>query len=196
VSNERAKTVVNLGRPRSFEAHQAILQATLELLAEIGFYGLTVEGVAARAGVGKATIYRRWPSKLPLVIEAMRGLPDLPCPDTGTLVDDLEQLLTSFVEILTATPLAHVLPSLAGERNRDRDLASAMDEYVTERRQPIRNVLERARQRGEIRDDLDVELAIDLIMGPVVTRLFFTGGVVTTDEVAPMVALALSGLRQ
>jgi AcrR family transcriptional regulator len=65
------------GRPRSEEAHQAILDATLALLVEVGFSGLTVEGVAARAGVGKATIYRRWPSKLPLVVEAFRQLPAL-----------------------------------------------------------------------------------------------------------------------
>jgi AcrR family transcriptional regulator len=71
------------GRPRSEEAHQAILDATLELLVEVGFSALTVEGVASRAGVGKATIYRRWPSKLPLVVEAFGQLPGFEEVDTG-----------------------------------------------------------------------------------------------------------------
>lgn len=106
----------NAGRPRSEEAHQAILRATLELLGQVGFSGLTVEGVASRAGVGKATIYRRWPSKLPLVVEAFHELPQLEDADTGNLAEDLRVMLRSYLHLFNETPLAAVLPSLAGER--------------------------------------------------------------------------------
>ena len=92
------------GRPRSEEAHQAILDATLELLAETGYSALTVEGVAQRAGVGKATIYRRWASKLPLVVEAFRQLPGLEEVDTGNLVDDLQQMLRSYLQLFGTPP--------------------------------------------------------------------------------------------
>ena len=99
------------GRPRSEEAHQAILDATLELLVEVGFSALTVEGVASRAGVGKATIYRRWPSKLPLVVEAFGQLPGFPEVDTGDLAEDLKQMLRGYIQLFHTTPLATVLPS-------------------------------------------------------------------------------------
>ena len=100
------------GRPRSEEAHQAILNATVELLAEQGYSALTVEGVASRAGVGKATIYRRWPSKLPLVVEAFGQLPAFEDVDTGSLEEDLVQMVRRYLERFISTPLArkHALP--------------------------------------------------------------------------------------
>ena len=84
MATQQPESAPSAGRPRSEEAHQAILDATLELLAEVGFSALTVEGVASRAGVGKATIYRRWASKLPLVVEAFGELPALEDADTGS----------------------------------------------------------------------------------------------------------------
>jgi AcrR family transcriptional regulator len=114
------------GRPRSELAHRAILDATLERLSEVGYDRLTVASVASLAGVAKATIYRRWPSKLPLVIEAFSVLPTLASPDTGSVVDDLEEILRSFAEILTTTPLASVLPILAGECAHDPELSELL----------------------------------------------------------------------
>src|SRR5262249_1227272 len=90
------------------------LGAALELLVEVGYSGLTVEGIASRAGVGKATIYRRWASKLPLVIEAFAQLPALEESDTGDLVDDLERMLRSYLEAFVSTPLGAVVPGAAG----------------------------------------------------------------------------------
>ena len=83
---------------------------------EVGFSALTVEGVATRAGVGKATIYRRWPSKLPLVVEAFGQLPGFAKVDSGNLAEDLKGMLRSYLQAFNETPLATVLPSLAGER--------------------------------------------------------------------------------
>ncbi len=184
------------GRPRSEEAHQAILDATLALLAEVGFSALTVEGVAGRAGVGKATIYRRWPSKLPLVVEAFRQLPGLEEVDTGSLVDDLDEMLRSYLQLLNASPLAAVLPSLVGERAHNPELSQLFDPVVRERRRPLMHALERAVRRGELPADLDLDLAADLIVGPIAVRLFFTGGKVSPRMVGPALELALQGIRR
>ncbi len=161
----------------------------------MGFSALTVEGVATRAGVGKATIYRRWPSKLPLVIEAFGQLPGLEEADTGNLVDDLNKMLRGYLQLFHSTPLATVLPSLAGERAHDPELSELFDPVVKQRRRPLVRALERAVARGELDPQLDLDLAADLIVGPIAVRLFFTGGRVSPKMVGPMVDLALRGIR-
>lgn len=183
------------GRPRSEEAHQAILDATLELLVEVGFTALTVEGVANRAGVGKATIYRRWPSKLPLVVEAFGQLPGFEDVDTGNLEEDLKQMLRAYLQVYNSTALSAVLPSLAGERFHNPELSVLFEPVTKSRRQPLIHALERARKRGEISKDTDLELAADLVVGPIAVTLFFKGGRISTKMVGPIVELALSGLR-
>ncbi len=183
------------GRPRSEEAHQAILDATLGLLAEVGFSNLTVEGIAQRAGVGKATIYRRWPSKLPLVVEAFGGLPALEDVDTGDLARDLKRMLRRYLELVNETPLAGVLPSLAGERSHDPELSRQLDPVLRMRRRPLVAAFERAVARGEIPKRTDLELAADLVVGPIAVRLFFRGGRVPPKLVDPLVDLALRGIR-
>ena len=182
------------GRPRSEEAHKAILDATVELLAEVGFSGLTVEGVAQRAGVGKATIYRRWPSKLPLVVEAYGRLPGMEDVDTGRLADDLKRMLQGYLEAFNRTPLSALLPSLAGERAHNVELAKVFDPISVQRRLPLMRALERGVQRGEISPDIDLDLAADLIVGPIAVGLFFKGGRIHPKMVGPMVDLALAGL--
>ncbi|MCA9511791.1 MAG: TetR/AcrR family transcriptional regulator [Myxococcota bacterium] len=181
------------GRPRSEEAHRAILSATLELLVEVGFSALTIEGVAQRAGVGKATIYRRWSSKLPLVIEAYGLLPQLEDVDTGHVVTDLEEMLRNYLRLLTSTPLRGVIPSIAGERAHNEELSELFDPIVRERRRPLIAVLRRAVARGELPADVDLDLAADLLVGPITTRLFF-GSRISPKMVQPMVQMALWGL--
>lgn len=184
------------GRPRSEEAHKAILDATLELLAEVGFSALTVEGVAGRAGVGKATIYRRWPSKLPLVVEAFGQLPGMEDADTGDLGEDLKRMLRGYLQAFNTTALSAVLPSLAGERAHNTELSKVFDPVSKERRVPLMRALERAVARGEIAADVDLELAADLVVGPIAVCLFFKGGRLNPKMVGPMVDLALAGLRR
>ncbi len=191
----QAEAAASAGRPRSEEAHQAILDATLELLAEVGFSALTVEGVAGRAGVGKATIYRRWASKLPLVVDAFGGLPALADADTGSVERDLKTMLRSYLELFHKTPLGAVLPSLAGERAHNPELSKIFDPVMKGRRQPLVRALQRGVARGELPHDLDLDLAADLVVGPIAVRLFFTGRPLQPDLVDPMVDLALSGLR-
>ena len=195
-SETQTGSAASAGRPRSDEAHKAILDATLELLADVGFSALKVEGVASRAGVGKATIYRRWRSKLPLVVEAFSLLPSLEEVDSGDLVTDLKQMLRAYLELFNTTPLGTVLPSLAGERRHNQALSKLLDPVLRERRQPLRRALERAVTRGELPADLDLELAVDLIVGPIAVRLFFGGGRISPRLIDPIVDLALSGLRR
>jgi AcrR family transcriptional regulator len=184
------------GRPRSEEAHQAILDATLALLAEVGFSALTVEGVAQRAGVGKATIYRRWTSKLPLVVEAFGRLPALEDADTGSLAGDLKLMLRNYLHLFRSTPLGAVLPSLAGERAHDPELAKLFEPLMRDRRQPLQRAFERAVARGELSPDLDLDLAADLVVGPIAVRLFFSGAKLKPEIVEPIVELALRGIAR
>lgn len=183
------------GRPRSEEAHKAILDATLDLLVEVGFSAMTVEGVASRAGVGKATIYRRWPSKLPLVVEAFGQLPGFEEVDTGDLAEDLKKMLRGYLQAFNASPLAAVLPSLAGERAHNPELSELFEPVSKGRRQPLVRAFERAVDRGEIAEDTDVELAADLVVGPIAVSLFFKGGRLNPRMVGPMVDMALSGIQ-
>src|SRR5262245_19385637 len=192
--NANSPAAPSAGRPRSVEAHKAILDATLELLVEVGFSGLTVEGVAQRAGVGKATIYRRWPSKLPLVVEAFSQLPALEEVDSGNLVEDLTAMLRSYLPLVNQTPLATVLPSLAGERAHNPELSKLFDPVMKERRQPLIRALERAIARGELPPGLDVDLAADLIVGPIAVKVM-NGSRVSPRSVAAIVELALRGIR-
>ena len=194
VARARVEGNASAGRPRSEEAHQAILAATLDLLTEVGFSALTVEGVASRAGVGKATIYRRWPSKLPLVVEAFGQLPAFEDMDTGSLEGDLKAMLRRYLVNFLATPLATVYPSLAAERAHNPDLSELLDPMLKGRRQPLARAFARARERGELDPDLDTDLAADLVVGPIAVRLFFRGMEIHPDMVEPMVDLVLSGL--
>jgi AcrR family transcriptional regulator len=182
------------GRPRSESADRAILEASIELLAQRGLRGLTLEGVAERAGCSKTTIYRRWPSKLHLVVEAVAQLPPLPEPETGELAGDLRQLLRRFVAILASTPLSRVMPTLVAESSHDPELAELLIPLWRARREPLRRALERGILRGELPSDLDRELAIDLLMGPLLARLFFGEGKLARADADRIVAAALAGL--
>ncbi len=162
------------GRPRSEEAQRAILVATLAILAEAGISGLTVEGVAARAGVGKATIYRRWTSKLPLAVDAILTLPELRAPASGTLRGDLKRILGSLARILRSSPLGRVLAHLAAEYGLDADLDAAVAPFLRARRAPIVEVVRRGLERGDLSTTADAEALTDLLVGPIVNRLLFS----------------------
>jgi AcrR family transcriptional regulator len=166
------------GRPRSAAWHQAIIRATLELLLESGYRSLTMEGVRARAGVGKATIYRRWSSKEELVRDAIVFMhDDLQAPDTGSLRGDYEGMASLVRSAARRAGAATFMPRLLGETANDPELhAIFYDNLVAPRRAQMRTILQRAMARGEIRDDVDIELMIDLFAGPVIYRLLITRG--------------------
>src|SRR6266704_2718003 len=147
MSDSRPGPAKGPGRPRSERAHEAILEATLDLLLEEGFTRMSIEAVATRAGVGKATIYRRWPSKADLVVEAVACRKEQPFvdPDSGGVREDLVSLARQAFR-----------PSESSE--------------VTEL------VLRRGVERGEIRSDIDIELALDVLMGFVSYRHMISAG--------------------
>lgn len=165
------------GRPRSAEADDAILEAAIELFAETGYQGFTVEAVAARAGVGKATVYRRYSCKVELIAAACRAYSDLgrEPPDTGTFRTDLRAVLDSLADVLTASSVGRVMPTLVADRARIPELDAEMRALVREKRRRHRAVVERAIARGELRPDVDPELVIDALLGPVFYRFLVSG---------------------
>ena len=165
------------GRPRSAEAHAAILRAALELAVEGGLRGLSMEAIAARAGVGKATIYRRWKSKTALVAEAIGSIAVAPdVPDTGTVHGDFEA--TSSAAVGRMAPEAfRVLPRLMADAADDPDLLEALQQaLVRPRRAVIAEILRRGIARGEVRADIDLDLVIDMLIGPMIARVLMSGG--------------------
>jgi AcrR family transcriptional regulator len=166
------------GRPRSERSHLAIVQATLELLVEVGYQRLTMEQVQRRAGVGKATIYRRWSSKHELVKDAIKHFSaELPLPDTGSLAGDFAVLASAVAKIAADRDATLLMPRLLAEASGDRELhAIFYAQLVEPRRRVLRIALERAQERGELRDDVDLELVIDMLVGPVIYRFLITGG--------------------
>jgi AcrR family transcriptional regulator len=165
------------GRPRDARAHQAIVDATLDLLGSQGYARLTIEAIAARAGVGKTTIYRRWSSKGPLVIEAISGLFQLgPMVDTGDTRRDLAAFLKAVVTALAAPLALGTIPGLTNDMAADPDVAGQFRDFVVEpNRARLRAILDRAEARGELSPDTDRELILDMLVGPALWRALITG---------------------
>ena len=161
-----------VGRPRSPEADAAIVRATLEVLLEEGFRGLSVEAVRQRAGVGKATIYRRFPDKEALVRAAIESVhADLQAPDTGSLLGDIDALWATAYQGATFAP--RLLADATGHPEMHRIFRQSL---IEPRRAMMTTMLRRAIERGELRDDLDLDVVIDLFAGPVIYRLLIDGG--------------------
>ncbi len=181
-------TAKRIGRPRDVRADEAILAAVVELLTEVGFNGLTIDAVAHRAGVGKATIYRRWDGKEQLVLDALT--PDrlaTPEPDTGSLRGDLLAYYLPLTEPEAQRGATSLMPALAAEAAADPQIAERLRSFVSNRRAPVARILERAIDRGEVEADLDIELAIDLLTGAIMYRLYFSGLPVDPPTVAELV---------
>ena len=179
-------------RWRSRRAESAILEATVALLGEVGFSGLTIDGIAARAGVGKATIYRHWSSKAEVAVEAFQAfVPPLDDPDTGSFADDARAVLLQVVDGLSNSPLAAILPSLVEAAERDPELERLFKEFGAARRAVLRGVFARAAGRGELRDGLDPDVAIDVLVGPIFTRRLITRLPVTRKHATAVLDLVL-----
>jgi AcrR family transcriptional regulator len=186
------------GRPRSEASHQAIIRATLELLLEVGYGPLTMEAVRTRAGVGKATIYRRWSSKEQLVGDAIVSLhEEFDVPDTGSLRGDYHAIAQMVRNSAARSGASRLAPRLLGEAVNDPELhAIFYKNLVLPRRQALGGLLRRAMERGEIRDDVDLDLLIDLFAGPAVYRLLITAGDISKMfDVDQQLDVLLNGLR-
>ncbi len=156
-----------LGRPRSAQSHQAILQAALELLAEVGFERMSIEAIATRAGVGKTTIYRRYDSKEELVAEAIESLrEEVVIPDTGTLWGDMDALIQNAAQI-TLSPLGRqtVAMIISSASSNPQFAQIYWTKYLQPRQQAFAVVIERAKTRNEIHANLDPALVFDTMSG-------------------------------
>jgi AcrR family transcriptional regulator len=160
------------GRPRSLEADRSILSAALDLFIEDGYQGMSIEHVAAQAGVGKATIYRRWPSKEALITDAVSSFSEeLTAPDTGSVRKDLIGLVRQVGELASSSPSGRCFARMAGEMGSNPELAKVYKQKVIgHRRAIVAEVISRGIDRGELRKELDVELAVDMLVGPVLYR--------------------------
>jgi AcrR family transcriptional regulator len=187
-------SVGRAGRPRDPEADRAIIAATLEIIAEQGYEGLRVAAVAERAGVAKATMYRRWASKTALVVAALQTAPPLDPVDTGNLRTDLTELLGQFLRVTESAPVTGLLAALATERQRDPLLARVLDPFVAERIRPVMQAFQRAVARGEVAPDADLGLATAMLGGAVVMRLFFGGATdsATIERLSELVLRAVA----
>ena len=165
------------GRPRNAAHDEAIVKAVRDLLQKGGYGALTIDGVAARAGVGRPTVYRRWPSKAALVIGALSEVaPEPPAPDTGSLREDLLQIRRRQADLLASSEGRRVLPGLAADVAENAELhRSFCDRYVVPWRRAIEEVVERAVQRGEISSSANGRLVADVLSGPLFYRVLFAG---------------------
>jgi AcrR family transcriptional regulator len=183
------------GRPRDARCDPAILEATLELAGAVGLGGLTMDAVAARAGVSKATIYRRWSSKEALVLDAwMACYPVEAVPDTGSLTGDLIAHSRQFRDAVSTGIFGQVLPQMVAAARVNEDLAEVFRRLVAERRARVRVALDRAVERGELPAGVDLELVQDLLIGPLFYRTLMSGEPSSDDLIAEVVAIVLAGV--
>jgi AcrR family transcriptional regulator len=161
-----------IGRPRSLEAEAAILHAALILLVQDGLEGMTIEGIAAQAGVGKTTIYRRWSTREEVVAAALRTISaEIEIPDTGSTRDDLVAMMRELQRTMMNATVGAMIGRLAGITIKNPELKAIFWTNVLEpRRLALKHIVQRGRERGELRDELDVETALDMVVGTVLLK--------------------------
>lgn len=169
-------TPVRGGRPRSAEADDAILDAALDQFCDYGYDGLSVERVAAGAGVAKTTIYRRYPTKLDLVMAALERAKDgARAPEgSGTLRTDLLEMGRSYLAMVQSPTIGRAIPMLLASKARSDELASAHAEFVRARRATGFDLIRDGIARGELAADADPSLIADMLYGAIFTRVFVT----------------------
>jgi AcrR family transcriptional regulator len=186
------------GRPRSEKARLAILEAAAELLLARGLSAVSMDAVAERAGVSKATIYRWWPTKETLALDALYNewAAVRPAPrDTGSLRGDLLSLLRPWVRLAASRPYGRVIAALVTEAQTDPSFAvEYRARFVEPRREQARAVFRRAIERGEIPADTKIEVALDLIYGPIYHRLLHGHAPLNDRFVQDVVDTALDGI--
>lgn len=161
------------GRPRSEKARKAVIRSTLRLLKGVGFNDLRMETVAARAGVGKATVYRWWPNKAELVIDAFASAveEELRFPEAGRVLEALHQQMRRWV-VIFRSPLGQIVATVIGAGQSDPEILKAFRaHWVEPRRVEARKLLRQAAENGEIRGDLEPDAVLDLLYGPLYLRL-------------------------
>lgn len=185
------------GRPRNVETQKSILSASYDLLLENGFEAVTVEKIADRAKVSKATIYKWWPNKAAVVMDGFlsAAAARLPVPDTGSAFNDILIHATNLARFLTSRE-GTIIKELIGGGQFDAGLGEAYrTRYFHPRRLEARLLMERGVHRGELKKNLDIELSTDLIYGPIFYRLLITDEKLDDSYVHHLVNTAFEGIR-
>lgn len=180
--------------PRVVRSKAAVLAATLEMLREVGLGGLTIEGIAARSGVAKTTIYRHWAGRGELAFQSIESMMDTPLHEhTESLRDDLLAALTMVVDGLASAPWAAVLPTMVDAAERDEHVLVLSREFAARRRAWLEHRLVEARAQGGLPADTDVELLASELVGPLFYRRFISRQSITTEQVEHHLDLILRG---
>jgi AcrR family transcriptional regulator len=196
IAEQVSDATVRRGRPRDESCSASILTATIDLVAEVGIAGLTMDAVAVRAGVGKATIYRRWSSKEALMLDAWMTCVSAPStPDTGSFRSDLDEMFLGVDHPLSDATLQRVFPQMIAAAKINAEVHEAYRAYLAERRIPIRTVIERAIARGELPPDTDVQLVGDLLIAPLLYRWLVTDDTVDDAVISRIIDTVLAGLQ-
>lgn len=175
---------------------EALRRALFQEWGAHGYSALSLERVAGRAGVGKAALYRRWPSKAAMVADALDavGVTITDVPDTGSLEGDVQALLRSFRRVLRHPLIRRIVPDLQAERSRSGELEAVLAPFTAARRARGMALIERAIARGELTREVDVELALDLLAAPIYWRMIIVQGrsdLATLDRLARALTAAL-----
>jgi AcrR family transcriptional regulator len=190
-------TPKSLGRPRSESAHRAILAAANRLLERDGFHGVSVEAIAAEAGVSKATIYRWWPNKAAVVMDAFLAAigPQLSFPPDVPARDSVRAQMRTLVDLFNQRT-GRTIAALIGQAQADPDLAEAFRaRWIANRRAIAREILARGIANGELRPDSDIEVALDSLYGALYFRLLVDHLPLTRDFVDHLVDQVFAGLH-
>jgi len=185
------------GRPRSEEARKAILRSTLKLLQETGFPDLSVEAIASDADVGKATVYRWWPNKAAVVADAfsLSAYDELRFPDTGSVRSDIGLQIKQLVRVLRGRR-GRIVAALIGGGQSDPELIKAFrDRFLMPRRLEAYETLQRGIRRGELPDDLDMDLLLDTLYGSIYMRFLIRQVNLTDEYVDQICDLVLGGVK-
>ncbi|SRR5579862_9155810 len=185
------------GRPRSQEARKAILESTLQLLQKTGFTDLSIEAIAARAGVGKATVYRWWPNKAELVMEAFVTAveAELRIPTSGSAEKVIREQMKRWTRIFNS-PLGKVIATVIGAGQSDPEMLRAFQrQYVEPRRTEARKLLREAMRTGEIRSNLDPDTILDILYGPLYMRLLLRHAELNSELPGLVFDIVMPGLR-
>jgi AcrR family transcriptional regulator len=189
---------------RSERSHRAILDATVALVAELGYEQVSVEAIAKRAGVGKQTIYRWWPSKGAVALEALdERLRTAPgggssgdWPDSGDVVEDLRTQMYGVTQLFTSLEVRSLYQGLIAAAQSDPALSRAhVDQLIEPASVACRARLARAKERGEIRADADVQTLIDMLYGAAYYRLLLHTRPLELAQIDAALDIAFRGLR-
>ena len=162
-----------MARPRSDEARRKALDAARNLIIEKGVVNLTIEDVAARSGVAKTTIYRRWPERTSLIVDTVNSMFEhLGTPDTGSLRGDLEAFFGAVMRTNLSGNVGQIMPAVIEAAGRDPEMAVLLERLGTDRERVCRTIIERALERGEIRPEI-AELGLDALVGVTVGPIVF-----------------------